>query len=73
MENKIEYAKKAILFCKTIKDSINSLCEMMDVTDETFNETDRLTDYKSIFSKADNWERQYKNYIKKAGAKNEKE
>ena len=39
----------------------------MDIADDTFGETDRITDYKSIFSKADAWEKQYENYIKKAG------
>ena len=73
MNNKIEYAKKASTHCKAIKDGISALCQIMDITDDTFNETDRLSDYKSIFSKADAWERQYENYIKKAGVEIEKE
>lgn len=73
MKNKIEYAKKAKAHCRAIKDGINALCQMMEITDETFNETDRLSDYKSIFQKADDWERQYENFIVKAGKRNEKE
>lgn len=67
MENKLEYAKKAIAYCDMIKDGISGLCSMMDIADDTFGETDRITDYKSIFSKADAWEKQYENYIDKAG------
>lgn len=73
MENKIKYAQKASAHCKAIKDGINALCQMMNITDDTFNETDRLSDYQSIFSKADAWERQYENFIKKAGSENEKD
>ena len=67
MENKIQYAKKGVSYCKSIKDAINGLCSMVDIADDTFGETDRITDYKSIFSKVDAWEKQYKNYIEKAG------
>ncbi len=67
MENKIRHAEKGVSYCKSIKDAINGLCSMMDIADDTFGETDRITDYKSIFSKADAWEKQYENYIKKAG------
>lgn len=65
--NKIDYARKGTSYCKSIKDAINSLCSMMDIADDTFRETDRIPDYKSIFSKADAWEKQYENYIEKAG------
>lgn len=69
MENKIEYAKKAIMYCDMIKDGISGLCSMMDITDETFIEIDRISDYRSITNKANDWKSQYENYIKKAGNK----
>lgn len=34
MANKIEYSKRAMSHCKAIKDSINALCGMIDITDE---------------------------------------
>ena len=73
MKNKIQYARKAKAHCQAIKSAINALCEMMDITDEDFREADKLKDYKSIFQKADAWERNYDHYIKKAGKRNEKE
>ena len=42
---------------------------MMDITDETFKETDRLSDYRNITNKAKDWKNQYENYIKEAGDK----
>ena len=67
MANKIEYAKRAMSHCKAIKDIINALCGMIDIADETFSESDKVSDYKSIFQKADAWEKQYKNYIENTG------
>ena len=66
MENKLEYAKKAIAYCDMIKDGISGLCSMMDITDETFRETDRITDYRNIVNKAKDWKSQYENYIKES-------
>lgn len=65
MNKRIDYAKKAKSYCKMIKDGINGLCSMLDITDDTFKEMDRLGNYKSMFQKADDWEKQYENYIKK--------
>lgn len=62
--DKIEYAQTAIKYCQMIKDGINAICSMMDITDDTFKETDRISDYKSIFQKADTWEKGYENFIK---------
>lgn len=69
MDSKIEYAKKAIAYCDMIKDGISGLCSMMDITDDTFRETDRLTDYRNIVNKAKDWKSQYENYIKEEGNK----
>ena len=63
MAKKKDYAKKAIAFCQMIKDGINGLCQMMDITDDTFNETDRLGDYKGIFSKVSAWEKDYSSFL----------
>lgn len=70
MDSKIEYAKKAIAYCDMIRDGISCLCSMMDITDDTFRETDRLSDYRSITQKANDWKSQYENYIKKAEVNN---
>ena len=63
MDKKKDYAKKGIAFCQMIKDGINGLCQMMDITNDTFNENDRLGDYKGIFSKVSAWENEHANYL----------
>ena len=63
MDKKKDYAKKGIAFCQMIKDGINGLCQMMDITDDTFNETERLGDYKGIVSKVSAWEKDYSSFL----------
>ncbi len=64
----IEHAQKAMEYCKTIKESINGLCRILDISDDPFNEMSRLETYKSIFRKADAWEQQYATYIQEQTA-----
>lgn len=71
MSNKKQIAIKGIDLCNRIRSGISELCGIMDIFDDTFNELDRVEDYKSIIRKVDLWKKQYENYLKE-NTKNEK-
>ena len=71
MSNKKQIAIKGIDLCNRIRSGISELCGIMDISDDTFNELDRVEDYKSIIRKVDLWKKQYENYLKE-NTKNEK-
>lgn len=64
MSNKKQIAIKGIDLCNRIRSGISELCGIMDISDDTFNELDRVEDYKSIIRKVDLWKKQYENYLK---------
>lgn len=72
MSNKKQIAIKGIDLCNRIRSGISELCGIMDISDDTFNELDRVEDYKSIIRKVDLWKKQYENYLKE-NSSNEKE
>lgn len=71
MNNKEQIAIKGIDLCNRIRSGISELCGIMDISDDTFNELDRVEDYKSIIRKVDLWKKQYENYLKE-NTENEK-
>ena len=71
MDDKKQIAKKGIDLCNRIRSGVSELCGIMDITDDTFNELDRVEDYKGIIRKVDLWKKQYENYLKE-NTKNEK-
>lgn len=71
MNNKEQIAIKGIDLCNRIRSGISELCGIMDISDDTFNELDRVEDYKSIVRKVDLWKKQYENYLKE-NTENEK-
>ncbi len=64
----LAHAQKAMEYCQTIKESINGLCRILDISDDPFNETSRLEIYKAMFRRADSWEQQYAAYIQEQNA-----
>ena len=69
MSDKKQIAIKGIDLCNRIRSGISELCGIMDISDDTFNELDRVEDYKNIIRKVDLWKKQYESYIEKAGNK----
>lgn len=62
-ESKINHAKEALKYCKSVTDGINGLCDILDLSDDFFNESDRLGTYKAISQKIIAWGAQYEDYI----------
>ena len=67
MSKDIEHGQQGMEYCKAIKDSIDGLCRILDLSNDTFDETSRLENYKAIFRKADAWEKQYAEFIQEQG------
>ncbi len=63
MKNNIEHAEQAMHYCSMIKKGINGLCQILDLGDDPFGEMSRLQTYKSMFSNADKWEKQYAEFV----------
>ena len=63
MKNNIEHAEQAMHYCSMIKKGINGLCQIIDLGDDPFDEMSRLQTYKSMFSNADQWEKQYAEFV----------
>lgn len=63
MDDKKQIAIKGIDLCNRIRSGVSELCGIMDITDDTFNELDRVEDYKGIIRKVDLWKKQYENYL----------
>lgn len=64
MDDKKQIAIKGIDLCNRIRSGVSELCGIMDISDDTFNELDRVEDYKGIIRKVDLWKKQYENYLK---------
>ena len=65
--NKIHHALQAHAYCEAIKDGINGLCHIHDISNDSFGEMDRLESYKAIFRKAEEWQQQYDAYLQEQG------
>lgn len=72
MSNKKQIAIKGIDLCNRIRSGVSELCGIMDIPDDTFNELDRVEDYKSIIRKVDLWKKQYENYLEENGSNEKK-
>ena len=67
MDERIEHAEKAMHYCSQIKKAINGLCQILDLGEAHFDEMSRLETYKSMFRKADEWEKQYADFVQEQG------
>lgn len=63
MDKKKDYAKKAIAYCQKIKEGLEGLSHMIDFSDDTFNDLDKIRDFKSMFGKVSAWEKDYTAFL----------
>lgn len=67
MDKDIEHAEKALACIDKMKEGLNELVSLFDISDDTFGEMDRLETYKSINHTLGKWKSQYEDFLSEQG------
>ena len=67
MNSRIEHAEKALACIDKMKEGLNELVALLDISDDTFGEMDRLETYKSINRILGRWQEKYEGFLNEQG------
>ena len=67
MNSRIEHAEKALACIDKMKEGLNELVALLDISDDTFGEMDRLETYKSINRILGRWQEKYEGFFNEQG------
>lgn len=67
MDKNTEHAEKALACIDKMKEGLNELVSLFDISDDTFGEMDRLETYKSINRTLGRWQENYEGFLNEQG------